>query len=92
MAGLNAPEVVAGYRLHGTNKSLQVRPERGDELARFEAIKFGADSLRARYLGAMAPVLSRLRQVPGAGGVLTRAAYLLNNSLSFATAHHWPGI
>lgn len=89
---LERPETVAGYRLHGSNKSMQVRPERVAELARFEAIKFGPRSLRGHYLAALASVLRVLQRVPWLGRLLLRGAYVVNNSLSFATAHRWPGI
>ena len=83
---------VAGYRLHGDNKSMQVRPARVLELARFERIKFGARSLRALWLAALGRCLAVFERVPYAGRGLCRAAYLLNNGLAFVTFYRWPGI
>jgi glycosyltransferase involved in cell wall biosynthesis len=81
-----------GYRLHGDNKSMQVRPERIAELARFERLKFGEGSLRARYLGWLACVVAVLGRTPVVGRALARMVYLVNNSAAFATFYRWPGI
>ncbi len=84
--------VVAGYRLHGSNKSMQVRPGRIAELARFERLKFGPGSWRAAYLSTLARVLETAASAPGIGRFLLRGAYAINNSLAFATFYRWPGI
>jgi glycosyltransferase involved in cell wall biosynthesis len=83
---------VAGYRLHGANKSLDVRSARIAELARFEQIKFGERSARAAYLRGVAAAVRAGERLPAAGGVLRRAIYLAVNSLAFATAYRVPGI
>ena len=83
---------VAGYRLHGDNKSLQVRPQRVLELARFERIKFGERSLRALWLSALGHFLAASERLPWIGRPIGRAAYLINNGLAFVTFYRWPGI
>lgn len=85
-------DIVAGYRLHGSNKSMQVRPGRIAELARFEQLKFGPDSWRAAYLSGLSRVLETAAAAPGIGRFLLRGAYAINNSLAFATFYRWPGI
>lgn len=83
---------VAGYRLHGSNKSLNVRSVRVAELARFEQIKFGERSARAAYLRGVAALVRAGERLPVAGGALRRLVYLAVNSLAFATAYRVPGI
>ncbi len=85
-------EPAAGYRLHGDNKSLQVRPARIRELASFERLKFGPASLRAAWLALLAALLRGVLAIPVAGRPLARLAYLANNALAFATFYRWPGI
>lgn len=86
------PKLVAGYRLHGSNKSLTVRAARIAELARFEQIKFGKRSARAVYLRLVGALVAASGHVPVVGGVLRRCIYLAVNSLAFATAYRVPGI
>lgn len=83
---------IAGYRLHGENKSVGVRAERVDELARFEQFKFGKSSGRAAYLRRVATVLRGAERLPAGGSVLKRAIYLAVNSLAYASAYRIPGI
>ncbi len=85
-------EVVAGYRLHGSNKSMQVRSKRVAELASFERLKFGPGSWRAAYLSGLSRMLEWAAAVPGVGRFLLRGTYLVNNALSFATFYRLPGI
>ena len=89
---LELPDHVAGYRLHGANKSAGVRADRIHELARFERMKFGPRSLRAAYLSGVAQVAAGFARMPYIGMLLNRALYLLVNGLSFATAYRIPGI
>lgn len=89
---LDLPDVTAGYRLHGGNKSLTVRPERIAELAWFERYKFGDYSLRAAYLYIVYAVALAASRLPLAGRPLLRAIYLAVNSLAFITAYRLPGI
>jgi glycosyltransferase involved in cell wall biosynthesis len=83
---------VAGYRLHGANKSMTVRPARIKELAEFERIKFGTHSLRGRYLDIVATAARLLGHVPAAGQWLQRLLYLAVNSAAFASVYRLPGI
>jgi glycosyltransferase involved in cell wall biosynthesis len=89
---LELPKPVAGYRLHGDNKSMQIVPRRVHELARFESMKFGERSLRAGYLRCVGGLVAMLAHVPGLGGPLRRAVRLAVNSLAYATAYRLPGI
>lgn len=89
---LELGDAVAGYRLHGGNKSLMIRPGRVAELARFEQYKFGKYSLRAAYLFLLAGVVAVLCNLPLAGQRLCRLLYLAVNSLAFLSAYRLPGI
>lgn len=89
---LELTDVTAGYRLHGDNKSLMVRPERIVELARFERHKFGNHSLRAAYLYIVYGVVLLVSRLPLLGRPMSRAVYLAVNSLAFITAYRLPGI
>lgn len=83
---------IAGYRLHGANKSVSVRPARILELARFEQIKFGEGSPRAAYLRRVAASIRVCERLPALGSLLRRLIYLGVNSLAYATAYRVPGI
>jgi glycosyltransferase involved in cell wall biosynthesis len=89
---LELEKPVAGYRLHGDNKSMTIRPARIRELAEFERLKFGADSWRGTYLDAVGAAAAAFGRVPAVGAALQRALYLVVNSLSFATVYRLPGI
>jgi len=80
------PVTAAGYRLHGTNKSISVREDRIRELADLERIKFGGGSLRARYLEGVASVVAHTGQVG------RRVIYTFVNSLSFLSCYSLPSI
>jgi glycosyltransferase involved in cell wall biosynthesis len=84
--------VLAGYRLHGENKSLRIVADRIGELARFEDYKFGTGSLRGRYLRSVQRIVEALDRGPRPIRALKRAVYFGVNSLSFATVHRLPGI
>jgi glycosyltransferase involved in cell wall biosynthesis len=91
-AWLELPKAVAGYRLHGANKSATVRPNRIAELARYEQVKFGERSGRAAYLRLVCAIVRACERVPALGGALKRAVYLAVNSLAYATVYRLPGI
>jgi len=86
------PKPIAGYRLHGANKSLGVRSARIFELARYEQLKFGDASARAAYLRVVGGSVRVCERLPVLGGFLRRLIYLGVNSLAFATAYRVPGI
>lgn len=83
---------IAGYRLHGGNKSAGIRADRVEELARFEAFKFGDGSLRAAYLRRLAKLLRAADRAPLVARPLKRAVYGAANALSYASAYRIPGI
>lgn len=83
---------VAGYRLHGDNKSVSVKSARIKELADFEEIKFGAGSWRATYLRAISSTVKFFEQHRGFGRVASRMIYLIANSLAFISCYRLPGI
>jgi glycosyltransferase involved in cell wall biosynthesis len=83
---------IAAYRLHGANKSITVRPARIREIAEFERLKFGSFSVRGAYLDAIAVVVASLERLPLIGSRLSRAVYVLVNSVAFLTAYRLPGI
>lgn len=83
---------MAGYRLHGDNKSMSVRPSRISELARFEAIKFGEKSFRVTYLNLIASLVGVLDRYGSIGKWMNRLIYLLVNGISYITCYRMPGI
>jgi hypothetical protein len=85
------PTALAGYRLHGQNKSLQVSALRTLELAALEDHKFGAGSWRGSYLRAIATALRTAERAPAAASI-KHAIYLLTNSLSYLSVYRLPGI
>jgi glycosyltransferase involved in cell wall biosynthesis len=84
--------LLAGYRLHGRNKSTRICPQRIEELARFEDHKFGQGCFRGRYLRFLRRVVDAIESLPFAVAPIKRVFYLSVNSLSFATTYHLPGI
>jgi glycosyltransferase involved in cell wall biosynthesis len=89
---LELPEPVAGYRLHGDNKSMTVRSGRIIELAAFEKIKFGKGSMRAHYLSLIGKLVKNLESLGSIGTKITRFIYLVVNSLAFITCYRLPSI
>jgi glycosyltransferase involved in cell wall biosynthesis len=85
-------EEIAGYRLHGSNKSVGVRSERIDELASLERHKFGVRTLRGSYLDAIARVARACERLPARGRVAKRGIHVVVNGLSYLTAYRMPGI
>jgi len=89
---LELQKPIAGYRLHGYNKSLSIKSNRIFELARFERIKFGSLSLRAFYLTQVGWIVRLLEQVPVIGLPLRQLVYRVVNSLAFLTVYRLPNI
>jgi glycosyltransferase involved in cell wall biosynthesis len=85
-------DAIAGYRLHGGNKSVGVRPDRIRELALFEAHKFGTGNMRQRYLEFIGTLAAKAEQVPMINKALQRTLYTTVNSVSFASVYRLPGI
>lgn len=83
---------VAGYRLHGDNKSMSVKTARISELAEFEAIKFGKKSLRSTYLRMIAALVRLFDKLGRFGKILNRMVYLFVNGLAYLTCYRAPGI
>ena len=83
---------VAGHRLHGLNKSLQISTTRINELAEFEKLKFGDFSLRVYYLKSIAILIRITNKLPFIGKKISKLIYLLVNSLSFLTFYRIPSI
>jgi glycosyltransferase involved in cell wall biosynthesis len=89
---LELSKPVAGYRLHGSNKSLTVRSARIFELAAFEKLKFGAYSLRSKYLTLIGTIALCCEKFPTIGRPVSKALYLVTNSISFLSFYRLPGI
>lgn len=89
---LELAKPVAGYRLHGDNKSMTVRSERIAELAKFEQLKFGQHSMRAYYLKAIAMLIKSLENTGIIGKKLTNTIYMIVNGLAFLTCYRLPSI
>ena len=83
---------VAGYRLHGENKSMWVKSARIRELADFEVVKFGKNSLRAFYLRGIAWIVSLFERLGKLGLYCSKGLYLLVNGLAYITCYRLPSI
>ena len=84
--------MMAGYRLHGENKSMSVKSVRIRELANFEEIKFGEGSWRAIYLKIVSYLVGIFEQLGVFGKILSKGLYLMVNSLAFVSCYRLPGI
>ena len=83
---------LAGHRLHEKNKSLQINFDRINELAKFEAVKFGTNSFRSIYLNIVSYVVFIFDKIPVVGWLLNRVVYVIINSISFLTYYRFPSI
>ena len=83
---------VAGYRLHGQNKSMWVKSARIRELADFEVVKFGKNSLRAFYLRGIAWMVSLFERLGKLGLYCSKGLYVLVNGLAYLTCYRLPSI
>ena len=83
---------VAGYRLHGKNKSMWVKSARIRELADFEVVKFGKNSLRAFYLRGIAWAVSLFERLGKLGLYCSKGLYFLVNGLAYLTCYRLPSI
>ena len=89
---LDLPKPVAGHRLHGLNKSLQISSQRIKELAEFEKLKFGKFSSRVYYLQSIAMLIQFTNKIPVLGKYLSKLTYYLVNSISFLSFYRIPSI
>lgn len=89
---LEFPKPVAGYRLHGDNKSMSVKSKRIAELAAFEDIKFGAGSFRGAYLRFVARLVRHAETRGNAGAAVSKGLYYLVNSLAYISCYRLPSI
>lgn len=83
---------VAGHRLHGDNKSLQISSDRINDLVKFEEIRFGTFSYRVIYLKSIASLVGIFSKIPIFGKIFCRTLYIIVNSLSFISCYRLPGI
>lgn len=89
---LELDKPVAGYRLHGINKSLQIIPKRIFEIAKSEEIKWGKNSFRALYIKFIGHIISMFVKIPLVGKPLCRLVYNIVNSIAFLTFYRLPSI
>lgn len=89
---LELPKPVAGYRLHGDNKSMSVKSKRIMELADFEFIKFGKSNWRGFYLRAVGRLVKLFESLGTLGRFVAKGIYLLINSLAYISCYRFPGI
>lgn len=89
---LELTDPVAGHRLHGLNKSLQINAIRIGELVDYERMKFGAKSPRVLYLSCIRNVISLLDYFPFFKNSLKKLVYRVVNSLAFISVYRLPGI
>ena len=89
---LELSKPIAGYRLHGENKSMWVKSARIRELADFEVVKFGKNSLRAFYLRGIASLVNLFERMGRLGLYCSKGLYLLVNGLAYLTCYRLPSI
>jgi glycosyltransferase involved in cell wall biosynthesis len=85
-------EIVAGYRLHGANKSAGVSWKRIAEMAAFEDARFGSGSLRGRYMRRVSNWAQSTDRLHWGGATARRCLRFAINAASFATCYRLPGI
>jgi glycosyltransferase involved in cell wall biosynthesis len=88
---LELPDVAAGYRWHGENKSAQISGVRIAELAAFERLKYGSDSWRGDYLDAIVRVVNFLDSMR-VGQIVKRGLRVVVNGSAYLTVYRLPGI
>lgn len=89
---LEMTKPIAGYRLHGDNKSMFVKSSRISELAAFEELKFGEKSTRAKYLRGVAKLASVFEHRGSFGQKLNNCLYTIVNSIAFISCYRLPSI
>jgi glycosyltransferase involved in cell wall biosynthesis len=89
---LEISKPLAGYRLHGDNKSMSVRTGRIVELAAFEKIKFGQGSMRAYYLSLIGKLIRTFDKLGIIGAKISKLIYFVVNSLAYITCYRLPSI
>jgi len=89
---LEMTKPIAGYRLHGDNKSMFVKSSRITELATFEELKFGQKSLRAKYLKGIAKLAAVFEGRGKIGIILNYWLYTVVNGVAFISCYRLPSI
>lgn len=89
---LELPKPVAGYRLHGDNKSMSVKSKRIMELADFEFMKFGKSNWRGFYLRGVAKLVRLFESFGSLGQIATKGIYIIVNSFAFISCYRFPSI
>jgi glycosyltransferase involved in cell wall biosynthesis len=89
---LDLTKPVAGHRLHGLNKSLQISATRINEISDFERLKFGAFSYRVYFIKIVSWLIKIANKIPFVGKIISKLIYYLVNSLSFITFYKMPSI
>jgi glycosyltransferase involved in cell wall biosynthesis len=89
---LDLSKPVAGHRLHGLNKSLQICATRINEISEFERLKFGSYSFRVYYIKSISYLIKITNNIPIIGKGLSKIIYYTVNSLSFITLYRVPSI
>jgi len=89
---LELSKPIAGYRLHGKNKSMWVKSARIKELAAFEALKFGSSSFRPNYLQGLAKMVKVFETWGKTGVYFSRGLYIIVNIIAYLTFYRLPSI
>ena len=89
---LELSQPVAGHRLHGNNKSLQITSDRINDLVKLEVIRFGNFSYRVIYLRALSRIVGLFCKIPILGDIFCGTLYIIVNSLSFVFCYRLPSI
>ena len=88
---LDQREYISGYRLHGSNLSLNVPPQRVSELSLVYS-QILDRPVAAGYLRFSSSLLKILERIPFIGHKAKRAFYFVNNGLSYLSRYLIPSI
>ena len=89
---LDQDEIIAGYRLHGSNLSVGIKPQRIKELAILNEKHFGRGS-RFFYLYGLSYLVRACESLPPpVSNILKRLIYVANNLTAYLTIYRWPAI
>lgn len=90
---LSLDNPIAGYRLHGNNKSVGVNIDRVREIRLLQLRFFGVNSYRVYYLSAIINLIRFLLYLPSFVGVpILKLLYSIINTLSYLTLFRLPAI
>lgn len=83
---------VCGYRLHGENKSLTIRPRRIAELCCLESFKYHPWHYRVLFLRIVSVSMAIFDAIPIVGQPLCQGIRMSVNTFAFLTCYRFPSV